>query len=657
MVTTVGDASAASCLSEEEVNNRVQLFVAMEDPTIVMDLRHLHSGQKSKYDVFWEQCEKFLQEEVGLAVEERRHSQVTHLARVISVRDLLQQVTARCPPSTPIPSRSWLSLQFWPKNVHAQSKIHYTGRFKVKYMVQARQFRKDHEDAHFAAAVFRYQRECAVKFRDQSIFVCMDDKHRIKIGEPNYPVAAAERGKRVLVRKDEVFEVGDHDFTKFSMIPSVSLLVDIPCDVTESWYSGKVFVGLKEGVFQPSSPHRHVTELCDTLENEQLLSEKSLLFVYSDGGPDHRLTYLSVQLSLISIYLKLDLDFLCAARTAPFHSWRNPAERMMSIVNLGLQCVGMMRGQMSPENEAAIAHCNNMSQIRLAGEKTPDLIPAILDSVAPVKILLTDILQRLELHGEKFCVFPSATEQEMKDTWSVLMRDVDVTLKYGEQYRKSSLQNHPKLVEFMSHCCQSRHYAFCIKKCGQPSCELCRPVRMPRVLFDQLHFLPDPQPGQDGHYQSFSDVFGKPTSEEFRPSLQTKKVKQKSLPFVASVQHVKNVQIMIQCEECEMWRLVYSKFKLTADEKKILQSTLDDWTYTCGAQLQDLDLQDRLQDIVAMRVIRCQEPVEKLYYTAGIYEDICIHCCSNKNLSHVEHYYPQCSECNGIGKDLIKKRC
>lgn len=113
----------------------------MEDPEIVMDLRCLHSGQGSRYDVFWQECEKFLQEDVGLAVEERRHSNVTHLARVISVRDLIQQVSAKCPPSTPIPSRSWLSLQFWPKNKHAQSKVNYTGRFKVKYMIQARQFR------------------------------------------------------------------------------------------------------------------------------------------------------------------------------------------------------------------------------------------------------------------------------------------------------------------------------------------------------------------------------------------------------------------------------------------------------------------------------------------------------------------------------------
>lgn len=88
-------------------------------------------------------------------------------------------------------------------------------------MVQARQFRKSHEDAHYAAAVFRYQRELAVHYRRDASFVCMDDKHRIKVGEPKYPVAATDRGRRVIVGRNESFEVADHDFTKFGIIPSV----------------------------------------------------------------------------------------------------------------------------------------------------------------------------------------------------------------------------------------------------------------------------------------------------------------------------------------------------------------------------------------------------------------------------------------------------
>ena len=66
------------------------------------------------------------------------------------------------------------------------------------------------------------------------------------------------------------------------------------------------------------------------------------MFLYTDGGPDHRLTYLSVQLSLISLFLKLDLALLCACRSALFHSWRNPVEWTMSILNLGFQLIGLM---------------------------------------------------------------------------------------------------------------------------------------------------------------------------------------------------------------------------------------------------------------------------------------------------------------------------
>ena len=143
--------------------------------------------------------------------------------------------------------------------------------------------------------------------------VCIDDKH--KVGEPGFHVAAVERGKKVLVRAGTTMEVGDHDFTKFSVVPSVALVVDIPDKIDESWYRGQVFVGFKDAAFEQSSSLRHATELSTILSNPG--GDRPVLFHYSDGGPDHRLTYASVQVSLISLFLKLDLDFLCAAQTAP----------------------------------------------------------------------------------------------------------------------------------------------------------------------------------------------------------------------------------------------------------------------------------------------------------------------------------------------------
>ena len=81
-------------------------------------------------------------------------------------------------------------------------------------MIQQRQFRKSHEDQDYAAAVFRYLHEYAVKLRDICTLVCLDDKHCLKVGEPGFPVAAAERGRTVLVQVGSSFEVGHHNFTK-----------------------------------------------------------------------------------------------------------------------------------------------------------------------------------------------------------------------------------------------------------------------------------------------------------------------------------------------------------------------------------------------------------------------------------------------------------
>ena len=84
--------------------------------------------------------------------------------------------------------------------------------------------------------------------------------------------------------------------------------LSIPDTFEESWYTGKVLVRLKDAVFQASSPFQHAADLYSLLLTR--MGSKSILCIYSDGRPDHRLTYVSVQLSLIALYLNLDLDFL-----------------------------------------------------------------------------------------------------------------------------------------------------------------------------------------------------------------------------------------------------------------------------------------------------------------------------------------------------------
>ena len=632
------DASGSRTTKEEDIDERIKEALSSEDLDIIIDMRELNEGCVAKYDTFWGKCTEFISE--CSAVPERRHGEVCFMAKAISVRDLINQVSKRCPPETPIPSESWVRLNFAPRNPRAKVAHHYRGRLQVKHAVQKRLFRKSHPDEHYCAALFRYQRELAVKYRELSTFICIDDKHRIKVGEPGYPVAAVERGRQVIVSQTEEFVVADHDFTRFSIIPSVVLQVNIPEQFEGSWYHGKVMVGLKEAVFQSSSPLRHATELHSLLLSR--IGNKTILFMYSDGGPDHRLTYVSVQLSLIALFLNLNLDFLVACRTAPNHSWKNPVERIMSLLNIGLQCVGLMRAQMSVEFESVVQNCNNLQQLRKAAENRKEELSS---SLKPTIDLLHDVFTRLELKGEPFEAYEAATMEEIEEFWSVLLL-IDTTLTMNDTTKKL-VSKKPALCAFLEHCCIARHYSFQVKKCGIPTCNICKPVRMNADIFSTLHYLPDPIPDSDEHYKCFSDVYGQKTSEEYRPSLQaTRKNAKQSLGFTPCQQHALNVGLLVQCEECDMWRLLFSKNKLNYPEVVELGKILDDVSYTCGVSFSDLELPGRLKNI-CVRDHKCRDPIERLYYSCD-FEPICINCAS-QNVQPSAEYFPLCPDCQEQG--------
>ncbi len=77
-------------------------------------------------------------------------------------------------------------------------------------------------------------------------------------------------------------------------------------------------IGLKDPIFQPSNPMRHNSELYNLLINNK--EQNPFLLIYTDGGPDHHVNYLQVQLSLISLFVLLDLDLLIAVHIPPGNS-------------------------------------------------------------------------------------------------------------------------------------------------------------------------------------------------------------------------------------------------------------------------------------------------------------------------------------------------
>ena len=142
------------------------------------------------------------------------------MALAVSARDLYDQCVEQAKESNiiheDIPSLSWFRFQFWPKNPYTHAALNYTGRLKVRYMVQQRAVRKKSDDDHYCATLYKYARELAVAFKDYTAFVSTDDKNKIKVGEPDCPVSAVTRGRQVLVARGQVVQTADHDFSSLN---------------------------------------------------------------------------------------------------------------------------------------------------------------------------------------------------------------------------------------------------------------------------------------------------------------------------------------------------------------------------------------------------------------------------------------------------------
>ena len=248
---------------------------------------------------------------------------------------------------------------------------------------------------------------------------CLDDKAVIPVGEYNNPVSTGVRGhNRVLAPcgpDAPILTASDHDYHVSGIIPSVALATKIPKEHSESFFNGQIHVTLKEKVFQPSSPVRHACELMDIiLDKEETEDEINILILYSDGGPDHRPTFETVKLSYLILFLEFDLDMLAAFRTAPMHSWMNPAERVMSLLNLALQHCSLQRGDMQ-DWEGSMKNKTSMAAIRNASTVAPPAFEtAYIDPMQGPLSTVHGRMQRMKLKEKNVKTHAAAKEEDLK---------------------------------------------------------------------------------------------------------------------------------------------------------------------------------------------------------------------------------------------------
>ena len=434
----------ASADQNPEIDQRARMAILGEDPDLIIDMRHLNKGRPDDtFTVFFEQLEKEVQ--AVMAADERRHN-VEHIAHYISVPDLIKQVKKNIPDDVPVPSEATVLFSFIPKNTHNNVSKLYKSKVPLRMSIQTRQLRAPHMDDHFAAAMFKYMREYAVQFKDDTTFVCLDDKSKLDFGEPSVAISSGVRGKKAIVPLNSVLSCLDHDCqSKGSLTPSVCLDVDVPEQTDESFYRGQVSVSLKDSVFQASNPFRHAVELENILNMKA--DKKPVLMLFTDGGPDHKVTFHSVKLALIILFKRLDLELLVAGRTAPGHSWTNPAERIMSLLNLAFQNAALSRVECASDIEQVLRSCGGMADIRKKSETVAELKTSWVESLQPMITMLEERVQRVELKGKPVKVFKPASDDQVS-VFEHEVHQIDPNIVIG-QYQQQHLKKAERYKRYL----------------------------------------------------------------------------------------------------------------------------------------------------------------------------------------------------------------
>ena len=419
----------------------------------------------------------------------------------------------------------------------------------------------------------------------------VDDKAIVPVGEPNAPISTGVCGhnRSLVPSQGPQLEALDHDFHLHGIVPSVAFHVDIPESASDTFYTGQPFVTNKNKVTQSSSALRHAAEMKDlicTHCSDDHGKSKPILIIVSNGGPDHQVTFGSVEVASLALFRSLDLDMLICVRTCPYQSWQNIAERVMSTLNLALQNVSFERSAMSAEYEKAVKNKNTLTDIRQVISKDSGLEAAVQDSLAPPLALVGHRFMSMKIKDNCVKIGVPATEQNIDEIFQNVLF-IDPSIPRADHTAKG-LQNSKSLHKFLKNHAHCSHYVFQIKKCEDSSCFYCleHPIWLPREDFSKLSFLPLPLiDATKEHYQKFDMVYGTLPSED-RPSyVATPSQESKDNDKNSSLLVCAKMRACIQCGECHKARCIYSQCRLNLQESNEIGWIKETDIYTCGSIL------------------------------------------------------------------------
>ncbi|WAR05994.1 LOW QUALITY PROTEIN: hypothetical protein MAR_021363 [Mya arenaria] len=547
-----------------------------------------------------------------------------------------------------------------------------------------------------------------VELKTDGVLFCADDKAKVPIGEPDRPVSTGVRGRQSIAPVDIELSSLDHDMKMSSLTPSVVLKCRVPDTVQQSFVRGQVTTFINDTVTQTSSPFRHAAHIVKILESNQETNPKVLL-KYTDGGTDQRNTLEQVKCANICLFQELNLDMLITVRCAPGQSYVNPAERIMSILNYGLQNVATERQKLDEETEKKLNRCNGMSSVRELLKKEPDLEPKWVESIEPIQSLIENRFMRLRLKDEPIRCLTPVSDAEidlLKRHLRELFPDLDL-----DKLQKVHTNRCAEYVDWKTRHCRETQYTFQVRKCSNSTC--CPPKQLGE---EKLMWLPEPELDETReHFLNYEEAKQKETTEKDRPSLQVQKVKKTTNQPRTAVSNesrqensneprpgnstvtrpenseesrsggnstlvneepveinrrvdvplsTQNARAIATCIECRKPRVVYSKTKLSQRKEVLLATCLSDYDYSCGAQLFPPSAPSTLKSSVVIRpFLQCASPIELCYYGADLgRKDLCTYCADLESETDAElkklykTVLPICQKCRELKKEPIVQR-
>ena len=423
---------------KSQVAQQLALVIASEDGNdddvlaVLDDMRTLNfRGENPMLQPYWDAVAEVIDSN-GAGAQRRRHAekgglkQTTNICYAPSInsfealhkatmKKLLKDKMKVEGHDFAVPTLSWLRLQLSPSRETTAAAAMFTGKLKVKRTLQSRDARSSHAHAHYVAQLKKLWRDHLsflrrlLEDREHAIH-CIDDKLPwyqgvVAIGQDDKatipvavdePIAATAHSKsRAFVKYGMSVSAADHDWNVFKLVTSVSSMLNIGRDPSESLLSGglegfgEITVSLHDAIFNPSTSRHHAASMVGYIREKAKSTAEEIkknalpgevieitgefiktcmpfvVLLETDGGPDHNIKFLRNVLSLFAVFLVGNMDKLVAVRGCPGHSYLNTVERCMSILNLGLANLALSLDPEAPDWVFDLIEGNNsMKKIR-----------------------------------------------------------------------------------------------------------------------------------------------------------------------------------------------------------------------------------------------------------------------------------------------------